>query len=119
MSTIVNLFRLTGIWPVNPDTVRESKIAPATVYQVCREDSVCKQGTNSVKKESTELIMNTIKTSLSSETKRKFEARYQEEYNLTHDELYNVWSKLEALTLHDDVQEDLEHNREVKISMKR
>ena len=27
-----------------------------------------------------------------------------------HDELYNVWSKLKALTLHDDVQEDLGHN---------
>ena len=110
MSTIVNSFRFAGIWPVNPDAVRESKMAPAAVYQVCQEDSACKQGTNSVKKESTELIMNTIETSLSSETKRKFEARYQEGYDLTHDELYNVWSKLKALTLHDDVQEDLGHN---------
>ena len=94
LSTIVNSFRCAGIWPVNAN-VCKSKVAPATVYHADHEKGAGKSDGK---------LAAQVMESLSSATKKKFEIRYEEGYDVNDDELYNVWVKLKTLTL-DDNQE--------------
>ena len=110
LSTIVNSFRCAGIWPVNPD-VRESKVSPAALYH--DGDNATDDGAKNEKSAKTpstnpstttadkpsKLAMEVMEAALTSPTRKKFEERYDEGYDVEDDELYMVWARLKALTI--------------------
>ena len=116
LSTIVNYFRTSGIWPVDLKAVRQSKIAPSTIYKdhipsevtdptesVNAKVSTCTSSTTSQEKAS-QLVLNTLEAVLSSATKSKFEQQH-EGYDIEDDELYNAWVKLKLLSISDEVSD--------------
>jgi hypothetical protein len=83
----------------------------SSVYQNHHSQSVGKEVLASQRgkcdPETVQVVMDTIEATLCSETKEKFEDRYQTGYDATTDELYNVWSKVKALTLQDSEGRDV------------
>lgn len=100
MSTIVNSFRSSGIWPVNPDAIRVSKLSPSTVYH---SDEATKQlSSNNLSSSLVEgSALGVLESVLSDATKEKFEKRHVEKCDIETDELYTVWLKLKGLTICD------------------
>lgn len=72
LATVINAFCNAGIWPVDPSAICLSKLTPSTVYATVYMSS--EGGSSSA--------IEDIEQSFSAETKKKFEERYQEGYDI-------------------------------------
>ena len=103
---LMNAFRAAGIYPPNFESVRESRIAPSRVYDdldhIGSADHTksgysahTKDSYDAEEKDSTSAIRQ-LEAVLDQETLRLYNKRYEEEYDINDDQVYNVWCKLKA-----------------------
>ena len=88
----MNAFRNSGIFPVNFSAVRSSKLSPSNLYSdatKCCKSSPPRSG----------IAPQEFEQLLRSETRRKFQSRYEEGYDVEDDEFYIVWKKMKELSL--------------------
>ena len=102
VSTIVNLFLVAGIYPVDFTAIHREKVIPSTLYRV---EEVASTGSMS---KPNDAALEALEKAMGSETKEKFAVRCEEGYDLETDELYVVWSKLKALSIKDSEKSDEE-----------
>ena len=95
ISLFVNAFRESGICPLNPRVIDESKLAPSMPYSsseaVAPLPKFCTAG-----KKVTEL-----ENMMKPETVKLYEERFVEGYDVENDELYSIWSRMKKLTISD------------------
>ena len=82
MSTIVSGFREDGLCPFNPDVVLTSKLLPSLQFS-----SGNKAQQNPVVQENPIKVFESL---IGEEKVKKFEERFEEEYDIESDELYSV-----------------------------
>ena len=88
MSTIINGFRESGICPLNPQAIPESKLAPSLPYSPTET-----QPKNSEANRKLHDLEEMMKPSTA-----LFNTRYEEGYDI-EDEFYSIWSKLKTLSI--------------------
>ena len=92
--------------PPNFESVRESRIAPSRVYDDLDHiesadhtkigySAHTKDSYDAEEKDSTSAIRQ-LEAVLDQETLKLYNKRYEEEYNINDDQVYNVWCKLKA-----------------------
>ena len=104
VTTIVNSFRDSGIYPVNFSAIRSSKLSPSSVYSESESKSNEKSSSTEQCQASAregEMCLLSLEKMMSRETVSLFETRYEELYDV-EDELlgkikgaFCVWSKRE------------------------
>ena len=85
VSTIVNGFRESGIYPLNPSAISTAKLKPSLPFSACGRPL-------SVSKELSEI--ESFEKLMKPETIALYNERLEEGYDLETDELYCMWSKL-------------------------
>ena len=85
VSTIVNGFRESGIYPLNPSAISTAKLKPSLPFSACGRPL-------SVSKEQSEI--ESFEKLMKPETITLYNERLEEGYDLETDELYCIWSKL-------------------------
>ena len=101
VTTIVNSFRDSGIYPVNFSAIRSSKLSPSSVYSESESKSNEKSPSTEQCQASAregEMCLLSLETMMSRETVSLFETRYEELYDV-EDELYKIWVKLKELSV--------------------
>lgn len=89
--TIVNAFHNAGIFPVNFSAIRHSKLSPSNLY--------CDVQSSKSSPPRSTISCQHFEELLRSGTRRKFESRYDEGYNVEDDEFYGIWKKMKELSL--------------------
>ena len=99
LSTIVNAYRASGIYPVDRHAINPKKLEPARVFSSepssSKEASSCpfKPGPGASK-----LALKALEEELDEGTICLFNRRYEEGYDVTDDALYTAWAKLKRAT---------------------
>ena len=99
MSSIVNGFRGSGIYPLNPSAIQPEKLGPSAPYSTSlpkprptlNEKSLCD-----------------LEALMKPDTVQLYSKRHNEGYDVETDELYLVWSKLKKLTISENSQASFE-----------
>lgn len=91
----VNAFRESGICPLNPCVIDESKLAPSMPYS--SSEAVAPLPKLSIAGEKVTELENIMK----SETVKLYEERFEKGYDVENDELYSIWSRMKKLTISD------------------
>ena len=89
MSTIINGFRESGICPLNPQAIPESKLAPSLPYSPTETQP---------KNSEANRKLHDLEEMMKSSTIALFNTRYEEGYDI-EDEFYSIWSKLKTLSI--------------------
>ena len=95
ISLFVNAFRESGICPLNPCVIDESKLAPSMPYSSL--EAVAPLPKLSIAGNKVTELENMIKP----ETVKLYEERFEEGYDVENDELYSIWSRMKKLTISD------------------
>ena len=85
---IVNAFRGSGIFPVNRCAINEKKIVPAQVHAAAAAEKSKPVPTGS------RLALLALEEELQPEILHKYEARWEEKYDLDDNPVYNTWKRL-------------------------
>ena len=99
LSTVVNAFRASGIYPVNQQAINPKKMGPSTAHSSepasSSSDASCsiKPGVGASK-----LALQALEEELDEATTHRFNKRFEEGYDLTGDALYTAWAKLKRGT---------------------
>ena len=89
--SIVNAFAGSGIFPVNAAKVG-SKASPSNIF--CDPNTTSPQDSSP---HQSSAVLCALEQQMEKETILHFEERLAEGYDLVHDPLYNVWSKLKKV----------------------
>ena len=89
--SIVNAFAGSGIFPVNASKIG-SKASPSDIFSDSNASSNTSPQDSSSHPSST--VLSALEQQMERETILHFEERLAEGYDLVHDPLYNVWSRL-------------------------
>ena len=89
MSTIINGFQESGICPLNPQAIPESKLAPSLPYSPTETQP---QNSEANRK------LHDLEEMMKPSTIAHFNTRYEEGYDI-EDEFYSIWSKLKTLSI--------------------
>ena len=84
--TIVNGFAAAGVYPVDKRKASTDKTAPSTIFASSEEKSAPSNAS--------QLALKALEEELDEGTLEKFQERFEEEYDVADDLLYNTWLKL-------------------------
>ena len=88
---IVNAFAGLGIYPVNVSKVG-SKVSPSAIF--CDPNATSNTSPQDSSSHAPSTVLHALEQQMEKDTILHFEERLAEGYDLVHDPLYNVWSKL-------------------------
>lgn len=95
ISLFVNAFRESGICPLNPCVIDESKLAPSMPHSSLEAVAPLPKLSIAGKK------VTELENMMKPETVKLYEERFEEGYDVENDELYSIWSRMKKLTISD------------------
>ena len=98
ISLFVNAFRESGICPLNPCVIDESKLASSMPYSSSEVVAPLPKLSTAGKK------VTELEYMIKPETVKLYEERFEEGYDVENDELYSIWSRMKKLTISDPQQ---------------
>ena len=95
LSSLVNAFKASGIYPVNRQAIDQKKLQPSQVYSSEPSSSSC-EASSSFKPSvgASKLALKALEEELDQQTISCFTRRFEEGYDLTDDFTYITWAKL-------------------------